>query len=108
MTLTPPAQTDGQSLSQEEIDSTVSHLIETEITNVAVARALKRLDDIESGSGELPPDWRPYCKKCNEQLEDNEMVGIAFGNFYHDACVPSLSTGPLPLGQLLAGTTDKL
>jgi hypothetical protein len=30
-------------------------------------------------------------------------MGTAFGNFYHDGCVPGLSTGPMPLGQYLGG-----
>lgn len=102
------SQSDSHAFSQQEIDRTAVHLQHSEITDVAVARMLKRLDDLEDGSGHLPNDWRPYCHKCNTQLEDTELVGIAFGNFYHDKCVPSLSDGPMPLGQLLAGVTDKL
>lgn len=101
-------QSEGRALGQEEIDRTHLHLQQTEITDVAVARALKYLDDIEYGSGQLPDDWHPYCKKCNTELEDNDMVGTAFGNFYHDNCVPELREGPMPLGQLLGGVSDVL
>lgn len=93
-------------LGQEETDLLTRHLLDTDVTDVAVARVLRKLDDIEAGAGNLPEEFRPVCKKCDEQMEDGEMVGTAFGNFYHDGCVPSLKTGPMPLGQLLAGSGD--
>jgi len=97
-----------QALDQRQTDKLTAHLMKTEITDVDVARALKSLDDIESGAGNFPDDWRPYCQKCDEELEDSEMVGTAFGNFYHDRCVPSLDTGPMPLGQLLGGAENAI
>lgn len=99
-------QSSSTQLDQEAIDLTTRHLMNTEITDAAVGRALKYLDDLEPGAGQLPPDWKPYCHKCNEQMQDNEMVGIAYGNFYHDRCVPSLSEGPMPLGQLLVNADE--
>lgn len=90
-------------LTQEQIDLTASHLADSEITDVPVAQTLKALLDSEDGANELPDDWRPYCHKCNEKIEDGEMCGTAYASFYHDACVPDLYHGPMPLGQLLAG-----
>ncbi len=93
-------------LTQEQIDLTASHLAKSEITDVAVANTLKALPDIEDGANEFPEDWRPHCQKCDEEIVDGEMCGTAFGNFYHDRCVPGLDHGPMPLGQLLAGAEN--
>ena len=90
-------------LTQEEVDLLSAHLETTEITDVAVARVLEKLDDSESGTGWWPDDWQPHCQKCKSQINDGELMGTAFGNFYHDGCVPGLSTGPMPLGQYLGG-----
>lgn len=91
------------SLDQEQVDLLVAHLKETEITDEAVGTALRDLDDHEYGSGVWPEDWRPYCQKCDEKIGEAEMMGVAFGNYYHASCVPSLQRGPLPLGQYLGG-----
>jgi len=90
-------------LGQEHIDRLTLHLEETEISDAAVADALRLLDDLEYGSGQLPEDWLPHCHKCDEEIAENEMMGVAFGNFYHDGCVPSLEKGPMPCGQYIGG-----
>ena len=96
-------QSNTTRLSQEETDLLANHLANTEITDAAVANALKKLDDLEYGAGVWPDDWLPYCHKCNECIEEDEMMGVAYGNFYHDRCVPGLKHGPLPCGQYLGG-----
>jgi len=102
------AESVAYTLGQEETDLLTRHLLDTDVTDVAVARALKKLDDIEAGAGNLPENFRPACQKCGEQMKDGDMVGTAFGNFYHDGCVPSLKIGPMPLGQLLGGVDDAI
>ena len=92
-----------RSLSQEETDLLADHLAGTAITDAAVANALRKLDDLDYGAGRWPDDWRPYCHKCDGQIAEDELMGVAFGNFYHDRCVPSLDIGPLPCGQYLGG-----
>lgn len=96
----------GRRLTQEETDCLVAHLKRTEITDVAVANALKKLPDLDDGSGKWPDDWRPHCQKCDEEINDGEMMGTAFGCFYHGGCVPSVDNGPMPVGQYLAGVEN--
>lgn len=56
-------------LGQEHIDRLTLHLEETKITDAAVADALRLLDDLEHGSGQLPEDWSPYCHKVRHGAE---------------------------------------
>lgn len=81
----------------------VAHLSETLITEEAVATAMRDLDDCEAGAGAWPMEVRIGCHKCEEEIDDSEMMGVAFGNYYHASCVPQVNRGPLPLGQYLGG-----
>lgn len=101
--LTMQSPTTSTTLDQEQIDMLTAHLQTTTITDEAVGTALRDLDDIEDGAGNWPTDWRPHCHKCTEEIGESELMGVAFGNYYHKRCVPSLSKGPMPLGQYLAG-----
>ncbi|ELY73259.1 hypothetical protein [Natrinema pallidum] len=93
-------------LAQEQVDTTAVHLQESGIRDVAVLETLADLPDLEYGRGELPDEVVIVCQKCDDEIGDGEMMGAAFGSFYHDGCVPDVSEGPLPLAQYLAGVTD--
>lgn len=93
-------------LGQEHVDELSKLLEETPISTVALLEALELLPDLEYGRGERPLDVVIQCQKCDEAIEDGEMMGTACGHFYHDGCVPGLKEGPMPLGQYLAGVED--
>lgn len=92
-------------LTQEETDLLTRHLLDTQITDVTVYRVLKKLGDIEDGAGTVPDDWRPTCKKCDEEIDHDEVMGTAFGHFYHRRCVPTLKD-PMLCGQWLGGVEN--
>lgn len=93
-------------LAQEQVDRTSLRLQECGICDVTVLETLADLPDLEYGRGELPDEVAIVCRKCDDKIGDGEMMGVAFGSFYHDGCVPDVSEGPLPLAQYLAGVTD--
>ena len=90
-------------LTQESVDELAILLEEVGISKVALLEALDRLPDLEHGRGEHSLDVEIVCHKCEEEIGDEEMMGVAYGSFYHDGCVPGLHEGPLPLAQYLAG-----
>jgi len=72
-----------QNLTQEETDELVGQLIETGTTKVSVFSAVRKLDDIESGAGEVPSGLSRVCQKCGEEIGDGEEWFTRFGHFYH-------------------------
>ena len=88
-------------IGQEHVDTMALHLEQSGISDVALLEALELLPDLEHGSGDRSLDVRIRCHKCDEMIDDEEMMGSAFGHFYHDRCVPSLSDGTTPLAQYL-------
>lgn len=90
-------------LPQESVDELAILLEDVGIEKVALLEALEILPDLEYGRGDRSLDVAISCKKCDEEIGEEEMMGVAYGSFYHDGCVPGLHEGPLPLGQYLAG-----
>lgn len=93
-------------LNQEQVDLLASHLENNLIYDVAVLEALRALPDIEYGRGEIPLDAPLGCQKCDESIDDDEMLVTAFGNFYHSGCVPDGDGEPMPAGQYIAGVGE--
>lgn len=89
-------------LPQECIDELAIHLEKSGISEVALLKVLERLPDFEYGRGDRALDVNLVCAKCDEEIADEEIMGTAFGSFYHEGCVPRVD-GPMPAGQYLAG-----
>ena len=83
-------------LTQEDKDTLVSELMREPQTSVAVVSAVRKIDDIEAGAGELPESFDIGCQKCNEPIEDGEEYTTAFGYYYcrscHEAATEALKT----------------
>mgnify|MGYP000241041966 CR=1 FL=1 len=73
-------------LTQEEIDTLVSELMREPQTSVAVVSAVRKLDDIEAGSGDLPESFEIGCQKCGEPIDDGDEYTTAFGYYYCRPC----------------------
>lgn len=75
-------------LSQEEVDTLSNRTTNSPITDIAVWNAIKKMPDIEAGSGELPESATRGCQKCGDEITEGDELQIAFGHFYHSRCVP--------------------
>lgn len=73
-------------LTQEEKDTLVSELMREPQTSVAVVSAVRKIDDIEAGPGELPESFDVGCQKCNEPIEEGDEYTTAFGYYYCKPC----------------------
>lgn len=78
----------SDALNQEEIDNVSSELTDGVITDMAVWSAVRKLDDIEAGAGDLPKDAVRGCQKCGEEIAGEHNLAKAFGHFYHEGCIP--------------------
>lgn len=77
-----------EDLTQEEVDTLTSRLLDRPITDVAVWDALRKMPDIEAGAGEIPESATKGCQKCGEEITEGDELTLAFNHYYHERCTP--------------------
>ena len=83
-------------LNQEEIDTLVGVLMDEPQTQVPVVSAVRKLDDIEAGPGELPDGFDIGCQKCDGVIGDGDEYTTRFGFYYCRSCIERIERSMRP------------